>query len=377
MPENFYRRVFNSWVFAPFRDPDRGMRLLQWFLPLILFVIATMYEIGEHGMGIFGGAREPFSFNMNAEIFIFGVSGPAATALAVGYVRYLLRQETEIRAQLETINLQLEDIVAERTATLEARNRELAQANAELQQLDQLKSDFVSLVSHELRAPLTVINGGVELALQEADVLPKRTRHTLETILHEANHLTTVVQTILDISRLEAGKIQVTCGPVAVYPLLKNAAQNLLAASGHPVLWEIEPDLPPLWGDEIYTEEILRNLLSNADKYSPAGSPIHVHAWQNGKDIQIAITDHGPGIAPPEQAHIFEQFYRSHKGENTPTGWGLGLYFAQKLIATQEGRITIESPVWKAPQAPGTRFVISLPIATAPDEEILAGDTPL
>ncbi len=368
MPETFYNRIFNSWLFDPFRDPDRGMRLLQWFLPLMLFVIATVYEIGEHSLGIFGGPREPFSFNMNAEIFIFGISGPVATALAVGYVRYLLGKEMEMRAQLETLNAQLEDLIAERTAALAARNQELAQANAELQQLDRLKSDFVSLVSHELRAPLTVINGGVELVLQESSRLPEHTRRALQTILRETHHLTTVVQTILDISRLEAGKIRVTCGPVAVRPLLESAVAGVLAATRRPLVWDVAADIPPLWGDEIYTGEVVRNLLRNADKYSPPDSPIHVRAWQEDENIHIAVDDHGPGIPAEELPHIFERFHRAHKGENAPSGWGLGLYFSRKLMDAQGGDITVETPIWPRPEAPGTRFTIILPVAAAPDE---------
>ncbi|RMF41349.1 MAG: hypothetical protein D6755_12705 [Anaerolineae bacterium] len=325
-----------------------------------------MYEIGEHGMGIFGGPREPFSFNMNAEIFIFGISGPIATALAVGYVRYLLKKETRTRQELETLNAQLEDIVAERTAALEARNRELAQVNAELQQLDQLKSDFVSLVSHELRAPLTVINGGVEVALQEAD-LPPRVQHALQTILGETNHLTHVVQTILDISRLEAGKLQVTCGPVAVRPLLENAIKGTLGASNRPLVWDVDSNLPPLWADEVYTEEVVRNLLRNADKYAPPGTPIHISAHQQRDTIQIAVTDHGPGIPQAELPHIFTRFHRAHTGENAPTGWGLGLYFSRKLTEAQNGSIQVETPVWQDAHAPGTRVTVTLPADITPE----------
>ncbi len=371
MPQTFFERIFNSWFFAPFRDPDRGLQLLQWLLPLVLFLIASMYEIGEHGMGIWGGRREPFSFNMNAEIFIFGIVGPIATTLAVGYVRYLLKKEMNIRLQLEKINQQLEDIVARRTQALETRNQELAQANAELQQLDQLKSDFVALVSHELRAPLTVINGGVELVLQNANVLPKHTHHILETILQETTHLTNVVQTILDISRLDAGKISITCGPVAVYPLLENVTQSLFGTTNHrQLIWEIEPDLTPLWGDEIYTGEVLRNLLNNAHKYAPPDSPIIIRAWQEDEQIHIAVVDHGPGIPQQEQKRIFEQFHRGHKDgeENAPSGWGLGLYFAHKLIEAQGGQIRVESPVWEDAEAPGTCFTISLPVASAPED---------
>ncbi len=367
MFSNFPARLFESRLFGSLRDPDKGMRLLQWALPLLLFLIATMYEVGEHGLGIFGGTPEPFSFNMNAEIFIFGISGPIATALAVGYVRYLLEKEQRARTQLETLNAQLENIVSQRTAALESRNRELAQANSNLQQLDRLKSEFVSLVSHELRAPLTVINGGVELILQE-DALSARSQRILKTILQETDHLTRIVQRILDVSRLEAGNLQVTCGPVAVRPLLESAVHGTLETSNRPLVWDISPDILPVWADEVYAEEVVRNLLRNADKYAPPGTPVHIRAWQEADSIHIAVADHGPGIPSEELPHIFERFHRAHKGENAPTGWGLGLYFSKKLIEAQGGRIRIETPAWEDEHAPGTRVTITLRADTAFEE---------
>ena len=116
--------------------------------------------------------------------------------------------DAEQQANVE-INLikELEAKVADRTVTLQERNVELAQANHELEQLDEMKSEFVSLVSHELRAPLTTLNGGLEMAMQNADTLPEQARRILETMMYETTRLTSLVQTILDVTRLEAGKV--------------------------------------------------------------------------------------------------------------------------------------------------------------------------
>ena len=148
--------------------------------------------------------------------------------LALRYISFLLDAQCAARQQLEGLNHELESRVAERTATLEKRNQELARANADLQQLDQMKSEFVALVSHELRAPLTVFNGGLEVAMQSIDMLPPATRRTLEVMSRESKRLTHFVQTILDMSRLEAGKISINLGPVAALPLLQRATGAVL-----------------------------------------------------------------------------------------------------------------------------------------------------
>lgn len=258
--------------------------------------------------------------------------------------------------------------VEQRTAELEQRNRELAHANAELQQLDQLKSDFVSLVSHELRAPLTTLNGGLELALQKATVIPADTRRVLETMSRESERLTHFVQTILDVSRLDAGQLRLHPGPVAVIPLLERAAEVVLANSGRPIEWSLCPDLPPLWADETYLEEIVRNLLRNADKYSPGGRPILISACGEGNELCIRVGDFGPGVPIELQSHIFDRFFRGPDTQNAP-GWGLGLYFARRITELLGGKLTVLSPRQQDSQHPGAEFCIRLPVVLDTLEE--------
>jgi len=338
--------------------------LLQWALPLFLAVTAVTFEVAEHGFeGELG-----LEISLFSEIVVFGLMGPVIVGFIIAWMRELVNAERQASAEVQILNRELEIKVSERTAALEERNTELAHANQELQRLDEMKSEFVALVSHELRAPLTTLNGALELALQHEDRLPDAARRTLKTMAGESSRLTQLVQRILDISRLEAGKLDVNPGPVAVRPLMQQAADVVLNPKGRRVEWQFADNLPPVWVDEIHLEEIARNLLRNADKYSPPDTPILLCASQIDQYIRISVKDHGPGIAAEHQAHIFERFGRGQRVESTPAGWGLGLYFARKLIEVQNGSLHVNSPIWHDPDAPGAEFYLLVPVAPAIEE---------
>lgn len=342
-------------------SPD--LSVLQWALPTFLCVTATIFELIEHG--------SEYNF-MDAgfigEMIIFGFMGPIIIALILNWMRQLMDEQKKAAQELQVLNRALEQKVEERTTTLELRNIELGRANQELQRLDQMKSEFVSLVSHELRAPLATLNGGLELTMQNPETLPAPARHTLETMISESARLTRLVQTILDISRLEAGKLTINPGPVALRPLMEEAAEVILVPQNRPLDWKFSTDLPPVWADEIHLEEIMRNLMQNAAKYSQPGSPIHLSTTVEDSHVRISIRDHGVGVPLALQDYIFERFGRANNTENSVPGWGLGLYFARKLIQAQNGSIGIISPVWTDASAPGSEFFLLLPVAGTQDE---------
>jgi signal transduction histidine kinase len=290
--------------------------------------------------------------------------------IALSYLSALLREQASVSARLEELNRELEERVNERTAALAARNQELAEANAELQKVDQLKTDFVTLVSHELRVPLTTLNGGLELALQHGEQIPPEPRRALEVMAGESQRLTHLVQAILDVSKLDAGKLPLNFGPVAVVPLLQRAADVILAGSQRRIVWTVPETLPPAWADEIYLERIICNLLSNADKYSPAGAPIDLTVLLSKGCMDITVADQGPGIPAELQTKIFNPFQRLERGDRIVTeGWGLGLYFAHGLAQAQGGRLTVQSPVQDSPDGGGTAFTLTIPITGAVPED--------
>jgi signal transduction histidine kinase len=332
------------------------LNILQWAVPFFLSTTAILFELAEHLR-----KGETLDLAFDAEVIIFGFMGPLIIAFIIAWMRELVKAELKATEEIRLLNRSLEQKVEERTAELAERNRQLEEANRQLRHLDEMKSEFVSLVSHELRAPLTTLNGGLELAMQSADSLPAQARHTLEMMVGESARLTRLVQTILDVSRLEAGKLEIHPGPVAVRPLMEAAAAVILP--NRRVEWKIAENLPPVWADEIHLEEVLRNLMRNADKYSPPEAVIELCACQQGEQVRLSVKDHGPGVPEEYQQYIFERFGRVRSGESAPPGWGLGLYFARKLVEAQGGFIGVKSPLWDDPRAPGTEFYLLLPQA--------------
>lgn len=346
----------------------RRVNALRFVLPFLLFAIVAYYEVYEHWVskGKFG-----FDFHLFSEVTFFGILGPLAVFAVLSYVIRLLEGQMKISAELDTLNQELEVKVAERTEELQNRNIELAQANLELQQLDELKSDFVSLVSHELRGPLTSLNGGLEIVLQQGEELPSASRRTLQVMAHESQRLTRFVNEILDISRLEAGRLKLSPGPVAVIPMLRRAVDLFCDCRDRPIHWDVPENLPPVWGDEIYLEKIVSNLLENAVKYSPPPSPIELVAQSNHECVMITVSDHGPGIPPAVQEKIFERFHRLERGDRlSAQGWGLGLYFARVLAEAQGGQVKVQSPAHSDPGVPGTAFTLTLPITQDVPEDV-------
>ncbi len=337
--------------------------VLQWALPLFLAVTAIIFELIEHRDEM----DDPYFIG---EMIIFGLMGPIIIRGILVWMHGLMNAQQQANAEILALNRDLESKVNERTAALAQRNAELDRLNTELRDLDEMKSDFVALVSHELRAPLTALNGGLELALQSSENLPERSRAILEIMTEESRRLTDFVQSILDVSRLEAGKLAITLGPVAVRPLVEQAAAIILASGQRKVEWDITAGLPPIWGDETYLEQVIRNLISNADKYSPSNKPIQLCAALNDDKIRISVKDYGAGISLEMGERIFSRFSRLQSAESSPPGWGLGLYLGQKLIEAQNGEIGFISPVWKDAEAPGSEFYILMPIAQMPEDDL-------
>lgn len=346
---------------------SRWLQVIRWLLPLFLVAVALWFELNEHLL------HEPSEISpaFFGEILIFAGIGPIAVALTLAWVSQLVSGYQATSAALVEVNRGLEVSVAERTKNLQtasdqlaATNEDLSRANEDLRQLDRLKSEFVSLVSHQLRAPLTNITGALELVAEDAALLPPSSRRTLEILTIEGNRLSDLIQTILDVSRLESGGLTARLGPVAIEPLLMRACRSAFAAEPSRA-WSvtISPELPPAWADEVLLEEVVRNLVENAIRYSPSEMPIDIHATPRDGAILVSVVDHGPGVPESEREMIFRSFHRVDADDSTVAGHGLGLYFADKLTRAQDGEIWVESPIHDDAAAPGARFTFSIPIA--------------
>jgi PAS domain S-box-containing protein len=280
-------------------------------------------------------------------------------------LRQANQQIANDRTELERLNVDLEQKVAEKTANLTAANLQLEQQNLRLRELDRLKSDFVSMVSHELRSPLTNINGGIELSLASRG-MPTRTKENLSLVQDEIQRLTRFVETILDLSALEAGRLPLYPAPVE----LQNVAQTMqrqlsrqVAAAR--VVWQVSADLPPLLADEQALTSILFHLLDNAFKYAPQGQIWLSAAQTPDGRIQVRVEDEGPGIPPDVIPMLFDQFYRSNPQDaQTVYGHGLGLYIVQRLLDAMGGEICAENR-----SQGGASFTFWLPEADASADE--------
>lgn len=293
----------------------------------------------------------------------------------------ILRDMTErVRAEqaIQQLNLELEAKVADRTAqlgaateTLRRRNAELEKANQDLHQLDELKSEFVSMVSHELRAPLTNINGSLELLLEgDAPGYDRQHRDLLQIVSEQSARLTRLVQGILNVSRIEAGQLVLQPQAFNIVGLIEKVigvweSREVSNRFEHPQA----QNLPSVWADRDRTEEILFNLIDNAIKYSAEGGLIRINAESNGKIVVVSVSDHGVGIPADEVDKIFDKFHRVDRGDATETyGHGLGLYICRKLVEAQGGEISVDSTLGE-----GSTFQFTLPLAGRAEIEMMSG----
>lgn len=349
-------------------DSLRNANFVRYAVPVVLFFIVLSYETWEH---IISTRTFTIDFHWTSEILFFGIIGPSAVFLVLTSLMRILKDQIEVTNELETLNRTLEMKVIERTDALAVRNQELAEANEELKQLDRMKSDFVSLVSHELNGPLTTLNGGLEIALESREHLPEDGRRIIEVMVRETARLTQFVKTILDVSQLDAGILHLNCGPVAVEPLLHRLVQLSFPGGEREVIINTPETTPPIMVDEIYTEKVICNLLTNADKFSAPDTQIivDVEPSENGM-LEISVTDFGPGIPEKMQAAIFKRFIRLEDRDRIHTkGWGLGLYIAKELVEAQGGNLVLKSPAHETGANPGCTFSLRLPIAKeAPDD---------
>ena len=266
-------------------------------------------------------------------------------------------QINQDRAQLEVLNTQLEQMVVERTRDLQEAYVKLEQQNITLQKLDQLKSDFVSMVSHELRAPLTNINGGIELLLSDQHQAPSA-QYKLQLVQKEITRLTRFVETILDLSAMDAGKLPLYPMPLNIKVFINQFKETLQNQQQiQRMQWQVPEDLPPVNADDHALHSILFHLLDNALKYAPEGQ-IVIRVSANDDCMELQIEDEGPGIAEDVLSNLFERFYRPDaRDSRTVYGYGLGLYIVKRLSEAMQGTIQVRN---REPH--GALFTLTLPL---------------
>ena len=266
--------------------------------------------------------------------------------------------------QIEELNIGLEARVRDRTAALENANQELGVANTELQQRDQLKSSFVSIVSHELRTPMTSIKGYVDNMLDGlTGTIPDRQRHYLNRIRHISERLTRTIDQLLDLSRIEAGQLEIQLETVPVQELVNEVVDNLKSVAQERtvvITLDADPAVPPMRADRDKINRVLTNLVQNAIKFTPKGGSIRIapSARPDGF-VEISVIDTGCGIPEQELDRVFVKFFRGQWAPPQVRGAGLGLAISKDLVELHGGQIWVESG-----QGQGSRFSFTIPMAS-------------
>jgi two-component system sensor histidine kinase KdpD len=253
----------------------------------------------------------------------------------------------------------------ERAALAEAAQQAQVQIETE-----QLRNSLLSSVSHDLRTPLAAIAGAASSLLEDHAALDASMRHELcQTIAEEAHRLNRLVNNLLEMTRLESGAIHVHTEWQPLEEVVGAALARLEAQlADRPLTTHLPADLPLVPLDSVLIEQVLINLLDNAVKYTPPGSPIRLSAWAAQDAVTVEVADQGPGLPPGEENRIFEKFYRVPH-TTRPGGAGLGLTICRGIVAAHGGRM------WAANRPGGgtlIRFTLPLtgtPPVVIPEEE--------
>lgn len=227
-------------------------------------------------------------------------------------------------------------------------------------EVEQLQHDFVSIVSHELRGPLTAIKGFIKTLLTKGHRLPQETHQEfLETINEQADRLNQLVEDLLNVSRIESRRLRLTLTDVDLEAVTRKLVSQFSSKWGHrSILIESDPNVPLIRADHKKIEEVLINLIDNAIKYSPEGGDIKVMFARMEESIEVAIEDSGLGMAPEDTARLFEKFHRIATRQTRDIGGtGLGLYIVKNLVEAHGGGIIVSS----APGV-GSTFTVTLPV---------------
>jgi signal transduction histidine kinase len=276
-------------------------------------------------------------------------------ALTIDEVREILDEAQQIVAYSQRLQ--------HKSLELEAATAELRAANERLKELDRLKDDFVSTITHELRTPLTSIRAFTQILLEDPDVELAERKKFLGIVIKESERLTRLINQVLDVSKLESGKVAWQVAAVD----MKEVVNDTVAGMSHVFLEQrIEVELqlpervPTVSADVDRIIQVMLNLLSNAAKFcDPARGWIGVALSEQAGRLRVDVRDNGPGIDPADQAAIFDKFHQvGDKLTAKPHGSGLGLYISRTIVEHFGGRLWVQSRAGS-----GACFSFTLPIA--------------
>jgi signal transduction histidine kinase len=311
------------------------------------------------------------AYRSSRNLFIAVGAGSVVLALALGLVLSwsligpIQRTESrlaEIAAGDFTGRLDVpnRDELGALAANVNRMNGELRRLYGELETASRHKSEFLANMSHELRTPLNAIIGFSQVLRQRlfGEVNEKQEEY-LDDILSSGNHLLSLINDVLDLSKVEAGQVELEVASFSLREALERGVvmvRERASKEGVRISLELEPGVDLVDGDERRLRQVIFNLLSNAVKFTPEGGNVVVASSRGDHEVQVSVTDTGPGIAADDQERIFEEFQQTEVGAQQREGPGLGLALSKRLVELHGGRIWVESEPGN-----GSRFVFTLP----------------
>jgi len=278
-------------------------------------------------------------------------------AVQEGIQDYLVKGETDGPQIVRSIRYAIERKCAEEK--IAEINRKLIERNAEVERASRMKNEFLARISHEFRTPLNAIVGYTELLQEEpAGPLAEPYRRFVHNIREGARHLSELVNDLLDISRIEAGRMELSLARFEIRAALEEVLSAVapLAALKRISVDDCVPAAAEVIADRTRFKQILFNLVNNAVKFTPESGHVWIEARFAGETLSISVSDTGMGIPPEEQEAIFEEFHQVPSTRSSESGTGLGLAITRKLARLHAGDVRVESELGK-----GSKFVLLLP----------------
>jgi signal transduction histidine kinase/CheY-like chemotaxis protein len=318
-------------------------------------------------------ARE-VSLSKTYSLRVVPFHGHGEISVLIESFNQMMEQIEKSEASLQQAHDELEQRVAERTAELvaaqkevEAYSQSVLRAKEDVERASRFKDQFLSTMSHELRTPLNAVLGFSELLTDTRyGPLTERQARYVNHIHTSGQHLLRLINDILDLSKIEAGRLQlnIECVSVAtVFAEVDESLSPLVEKSAHRLIRRVSPELL-VHADATRFRQMLMNLLGNAIKFTPKGGKIELVARQQGEMVRVEVRDSGPGIPPEEQRRIFEAFHRMRQSERASEGTGLGLAITRRLVELHGGELNVESE-----PGSGSCFYFTLPSACSAQTE--------
>lgn len=245
---------------------------------------------------------------------------------------------------------------------------EAQQAKAAAESAVELRDRFISIAAHELKTPLAVLLGNAQLLLRRAtreNILDARSQRNLEIVVSQTLRLNRLITALLDMSRLESGRLTIARVPLDLREIAQRLADELTPTLSRHIITVETPEAPLLVaGDELRLEQVVQNLLHNAIKYSPQGGEVRVTVQQSGDEAVLSVTDQGIGIPSQDLPRLFERYFRASNVETRRiTGMGYGLYVVREIVERHGGTITVASE-----EGQGSTFTMRLPLLQPPGQ---------